>query len=591
MVRKLLPCLLLGYLLIFLAACSPVPDIPVQYDPNTLVFSGERAYEIEEQFVTTYTGRVSGTEQSRKAAEWLQAEFSNRGWNCAVDTWDTVNYSRPVTYRNVVCRLPGMDPREILVVAHHDMASTTVQGADNDGSGIAILLHLAEIFAAEDTRPYSLVFVATDAEEYGMVGSRRFTETNPNNENIIAGISLDNLGRDYYDKMIIEQSGQFHNSDYGPVWVALVSQEAADAADGLWPVVIKDPVTQMLEQAVPISFTDQGPLNAARIPSIGFGAGYPSEYGDLHYSLWHEPGDNMEHESPISLGQSGALAEAWVRQLMAMDQFPDTWGPFLYFESSKSTLRGAPLYLIFIAIVALFYIPSYFAGKRSLAQKFEGWRRALPHYLGLWLPLVAGLLLLYFFVQVGIMVKYYAYPATTKDPAMLTPDWLPIILFLLGLGIFFGIGRWLVRRFTAASPQPDFGSIKSLAFLIIGLMGTYVVIVNPFALLFFLPLFFWLLIRGRQGAGRLLDVLFFLLGGLMIYALIYYFGFIILRYGIVFLWYFLNAIAIQMFSFSTVLGGFAVLAAGLSLVVPPPRTAQPQVQIARDTLETRPVGG
>jgi hypothetical protein len=207
------------------------------------------------------------------------------------------------------------------------------------------------------------------------------------------------------------------------------------------------------------------------------------------------------------------------------------------------------------------------------------------------LPLVAGQLLLYFFVQVGIMVKYYAYPATTKDPAMLTPDWLPIILFLLGLGIFFGIGRWLVRRFTAASPQPDFGSIKSLAFLIIGLMGTYVVIVNPFALLFFLPLFFWLLIRGRQGAGRLLDVLFFLLGGLMIYALIYYFGFIILRYGIVFLWYFLNAIAIQMFSFSTVLGGFAVLAAGLSLVVPPPRTAQPQVQVARDTLETKPVGG
>ena len=79
MVRKLLPCLLLGYLLIFLAACSPVPDIPVQYDPNTLVFSGERAYEIEEQFVTTYTGRVSGTENSAFLANRHTGRFRGIG--------------------------------------------------------------------------------------------------------------------------------------------------------------------------------------------------------------------------------------------------------------------------------------------------------------------------------------------------------------------------------------------------------------------------------------------------------------------------------------------------------------------------------
>lgn len=591
MAKRISILLAVGLFFLFLAGCSPAPEIPVQYDPDSLSFSGEQAYTIEEAFVTTYPYRVSGTQISRRATEWLQAEFTRLGWNCELDTWETVNYSEPVTYRNVICKLPGEDPREILVMAHHDIASTTKQGADNDGSGVAVMLHLAEIFKEEQPLPYSLTFVVTDAEEYGMVGSKRFVDTVADPENIIAGISLDNLGRDYYDKMIVELSGQFKYSDYGPVWVALVSQEAANAADGLWEVVIKDPVSQTLEQAVPISFTDQGPLIAAGIPAIGYGAGYPAEYGDLHYQLWHDPGDNMERQSPVALEQSGLLTEAWIRQLLAMDQFPEQSGPYLYFESSQSMLRGVPLYLIFFGLVGLFFAASFLVGTRNLDHKFAGWKNALPHFLGLWLPLVAGLLLLYLFVEIGIMVKYDQYPATTKDPAMLTPDWVAIILFLLGQAVFFLLGRWLLRKFTAGKPVPEIGSIKSLSFLIIGLFGIFVVVVNPFALLFFVPLFFWLLIGGRQGAGRFLDIVFFLLGGLMLYALIYYFGFVVLRYGIVFLWFFMNAISNQMFGFLTVIGGFAVLAAGLAMVVPPPKAAARSAKVVPESLSARPVGG
>jgi hypothetical protein len=583
--------LCLGLVIVFLAGCSPAAEIQVGYDPNTLKFSGERAYQIEEAFVTTFPDRVSGSEPSRLAAESLYATFQDMGWNCELDVWDTINYSRPVTYRNVVCRLPGEDPREILVMAHHDIAPTTIQGADNDGSGIAIMLHLAEIFTTEAQRPYSLVFIASDAEEYGMVGSKRFADTVPDADNIIAALSLDNLGRDYYDKMIIEQSGQFKYSDYGPVWVALVAREAAQVDDSLWEVVLKDPISQVMEQAVPISLTDQGPLNAARIPAIAFGAGYDSQYGDLHYHLWHDPDDNMDRQSPVSLGQSGALAEAWIRQLMTMQEFPDVWGPFLYFESSNSMLRGLPLYLIFFGVVGLFFAASFLVGGRDLDQKIEGWKRAIPHYLGLFLPLVAGLLLLYFFVQIGILDRYELYPATTKDPAILSPDWVAILLFFLGLAIFFVVGRWLEIRFTAGKPAAEFGSIKSLAFLIIGLIGIYVVVINPFALLFFLPLFFWLLIAGRKGFGRALDIVFFLLGGLMLYALIYYFGFIMLRYGFVFLWYFLSAIANQMFGTLSVIGGFAVLAAGLAMVFPPPKGVVVSQTASQDRLKARPIGG
>jgi hypothetical protein len=569
MTRK--TCLILIVLLLsaISTSCKETSAPSSSYDPQELSFSGKRAFAIEDEFVTTFTNRHSGTDQSLLATEWLWEQFTAAGWTCEMDDWEIINYSQPVPLRNVVCRLPGEDPndpREILVLAHHDQASTTIQGADNDGSGIAILLHLAEIFASESPPKYTLVFVADDAEEYGMVGSRRYIQTHPDTENIIAGLSLDNLGRYYYDSMILESVGQF--SGYGPIWIALTTREAARAAGNLWEVKLKAPFDQALGQAVPISLTDQGPMVAAGVPALGFGAGYQSDYADEHYRLWHDPDDNMENQTPEALEQSGLISEAWIRQLLSMETFPEESGPYLYFDEDQQVLRGAPLYPIFIGFVGLFFVGSYFIGTRTFQKKKSGWLKALPHYLGLWLPLVASILLLYLFVEVGIMDKYHLYPATTKDPAMLNPRWSAVILFLLGLGLFFWLRRRLVRKYAGA--VSEFGGIKSLAFLFIGLVGVYIVIANPFSLMFLVPVLLWFLIRGRKGFGKMLDIFLFLLGGLMVYALIYFFGFLLLRYGFVFLWMFMNIISIRMFSFPAMLAATAVMAAGLSMIVSPP---------------------
>lgn len=555
--------------LLFMASCSPAPEVAVQFDPEEIRFSGERAFELEEDFVTNYTNRVSGTEESKRATEWLFEQLSASGWNCEFDDWQVINYSKEVDLRNVVCRLAGESEKEILVMAHHDIAPTTIQGADNDGVGVAILLHLAEIFAAESRSKYSLVFVADDAEEYGSLGSQRYIETHPNPENVIAGISLDNLGRPYYDSMVLEFVGQYEG--YAPIWIGLASQEAAKAAGADWEVLIDGPIFQALDQAVTIPFTDQGPINAAGVPAVGFGAGFSGDHAQIHYDCWHAPCDNMDLQSPEAVHQSGLIAEALIRQLQGMDTFPRNSKPSLYFEGSREVLSGWPLTLIFTGFVALFFVGSYFTSRDSLAEKSRQWLKALPHFMGLWLPLVASLLLLYLFVAAGLLDKYEEYPATTKDPAMLNPSWLTVVLFLLSMALFFYIGRWIVRRYSNDGSVPVFGEIKSLAFLIIGLIAVLVLITDPFALLLTLPVLFWFLIRGKRGAGKILDVIFFLLGGLMVYALIYYFGFQILRYGLVFLWYFINAIATGMFTFLDVAAGLAIMAAGLSMIVNPPK--------------------
>jgi hypothetical protein len=548
-----------------LTACQAQPAPVVTFDAADIRFSGARALELETEFVLQFPHRHSGQPNNRLAAEWLLERFTALGLSCEMDNWEIINYSRSVGLNNVVCRLPGDSEQEILIIAHLDQAPTTVQGADNDGSGIAILLELAEIFAAEPGHRYTLAFVATDAEEYGMLGSRRYISTHPNPKNVLAGISLDNLGRPYYDAMSMELIGQFKG--YGPIWLALAAREAARAAGADWEVLLRAPFDQITDQAAPVSLMDQGSLVARGVPAMGLSAHVPPGFTEAHFNLWHDPSDTLEQQTAKTLGQSGLVAEALIRQLVSMGSFPQESGPYLYFDESGQVLRGAPLWAIFIAFVAIFGAVSWLTGRRPPHEMLRGWREALPQFLGLWLPLVLSIVLLYVMVALGLMDKYHLYPATSKDPLLYQPRWPAVIIFMVGLGALLFLGRRLAAG-AGGDEQPRY--IKSLAMLVIALCGLYILAVNPFGLFFMMPLLFWLLIRGRRGLGRPLDVLFFLLGGLVVYALVYTFGFIVLRLNWAMLWYLLNMFSVGMISFPMAAVIMAIIAAGLTLVVDPP---------------------
>ena len=566
MLNKRLVVLLL-ILSSLLSACSAAPNLQINVKPGSLRFSGERAFQIEEEFVTRFPHRHSGQPNNQLAAEWILGQLTELGWDCHLDEWEIFNYSRTVPLNNVVCTLPGDSDRVFLVVSHHDQASTTIQGADNDGSGVSILMQLAEIFAADAPHPYTLAFAFTDAEEYGMIGSERYVQTHPNPEKIIAGISLDNLGRYYYAGMSMELIGQYRH--FGPIWLALLARDSARAADIEWDVYLPPTIDQVTGQAAPVSFMDQGPIVAAGIPALGFTGHVPPEFSDEHYQLWHDPDDTLEHQSAESLEQSGLIAEALIRQLQSMESFPETTGPYLYFDEDGQILRGLPLWLAFIAFTGLFFLGSYSIGRHARIENF--WQEALPHFLGLWLPLLASIVLLYLFVAVGLMDAFASYPATTKDPYLLNPRLSAILLFLVGLFILIFLGRRTSRRYVGHSLPLDFNALKSFALFVVGIGALYVLAINPFSLLFFIPLLFWFFIKGRTGIGKVLDVLFFLLGGLVVYALFYVFGFQTLRYNLAFFWYLLNMFSVGMISFPTAAMITAILAAGLMMVVKPPQ--------------------
>jgi hypothetical protein len=108
---------------------------------------------------------------------------------------------------NVLAVVPGSDPelREeyVLVGGHYDHVGKDdrnddiYNGADDNASGTATVVAVAEAFAALEEPPRrSTIFVAFAAEEKGLLGSDWFARNPPVPlENIVAAINLDMVGR------------------------------------------------------------------------------------------------------------------------------------------------------------------------------------------------------------------------------------------------------------------------------------------------------------------------------------------------------------------------------------------------------------
>ena len=90
--------------------------------------------------------------------------------------------------RNVAAVLPGADPalkgQWVLLGAHYDhlgkRGGVLYPGADDNATGVAMLLEVAEHFALCGQRPRrTLVFAAFDREEAGLLGSKHFAGRPP----------------------------------------------------------------------------------------------------------------------------------------------------------------------------------------------------------------------------------------------------------------------------------------------------------------------------------------------------------------------------------------------------------------------------
>ena len=154
--------LFLAFAAIAFAGCGS--DEPDEAAPER--FDAERAFS-DLQAQVEIGPRPSGSEENEELVEFLVGELEDAGA-------EDVEVQRP--YANVVATIPGKQEGTIVVGAHHDTKDIPgFLGANDGASGVAVVLELARVLAAEaPLEGPSISIVLFDAEEAR--GDRPFEE-------------------------------------------------------------------------------------------------------------------------------------------------------------------------------------------------------------------------------------------------------------------------------------------------------------------------------------------------------------------------------------------------------------------------------
>jgi len=144
-----------------------------------------------EQLVS-FGPRLTGTEECQQSAEYIYNKFKELGLNVSYHPWKSVQYSS----QNIVATLTGRNTLHdaiIILCAHYDTTETS-PGANDDGSGIATLLTVANILS-EYSFNHTIRFVAFSGEEEGTYGSHFYArDCYKTDDNIIAVLNIDTVG-------------------------------------------------------------------------------------------------------------------------------------------------------------------------------------------------------------------------------------------------------------------------------------------------------------------------------------------------------------------------------------------------------------
>lgn len=165
-------------------------------------------------------GRYPGEKSNKKLVTYLKKAFRSGGLKTEKQGFEAPLRSKkgqpkkaPVKTWNIIGYIEGSDPKlkdEYLILgAHYDHLGmgggpstksdkiAIHHGADDNASGVAALLEIAEKIGANRTEfKRSILFIAFGAEEQGLVGSRYFVD-NPTvpKEKIKLMLNMDMVGR------------------------------------------------------------------------------------------------------------------------------------------------------------------------------------------------------------------------------------------------------------------------------------------------------------------------------------------------------------------------------------------------------------
>jgi hypothetical protein len=462
-----------------LAVRLAAPPPSIELWQGTPRFEAAAAHRQSARLAEGFPYRPTGSSGAAEAARWLEAEFRALGLQAGMQRGEALLAGRRVPLLNVYAVSPGRRRETVVVVANFDMAPTSYQAASDTAAGVGILLELARLFAREP-HERTLVFVAPDGEEWGMLGARLFAFDPPLPGLLVASLVVEDLAIGRLVRLTPTMTGQFRG--YTPVWLREVARQATQA-EGI-DFADPPPVLAYADRAVLIPATDQGPLLAAGIPSIELTT--EGDHPVLQDEIYHTPGDLMPLMRVESFRAFGRIAERMVRTLDAIMIPREEQGVRL---PDGRVASGWPLRLAQIGL----FLPLLIA--TVLTTRKEPWLRALAETLRRFAILVVVYGAIRLLPALGLLPGYELYPPPPKHPLLYQPEVLPFVVPSLA-GILLAV---VVRR---AWPPPALAASERRAGALLALTALALLVLweNPYTATTFLLLPAWLWVWVAPGS-------------------------------------------------------------------------------------------
>ncbi len=202
------------------------------------VFSSKHMIEVI-RFLSSdeLRGRGFGTEELDLAAEFIAKKFREAGLQPAGDTEKTFYQAwksragdpeRTIIMKNIIGVIPGQRPQmakeTVVIGAHYDhlglgwpdvreqYQGQIHHGANDNASGVAVLIELARVLGKSLKPDRNLVFAAFSGEEAGKLGSKYYLANLKRfpTQRCIGMINLDTVGRLEKKKLLVFGTGSAH---------------------------------------------------------------------------------------------------------------------------------------------------------------------------------------------------------------------------------------------------------------------------------------------------------------------------------------------------------------------------------------------
>jgi Zn-dependent M28 family amino/carboxypeptidase len=300
--RYRLPALLL----LVLAACR-------ESAPHRREFDGASAFTYIETQVA-FGPRIPNTDAHAKMGAWLDSMLRTRSDTLVVQKWDHVTAKGDTLHlTNFIARFNPQATKRVLFLAHWDsrpisdgLKSTDktkpVPGANDGGSGVALLLGVADALK-KDSTTLGVDLLFDDGEDYGdfeakpandvLIGARHYAANQPPGPQPLYAVLWDMVAA---KDLVIYQEG---NSLVGaPEVVERVWDTARDA--GYATTFIASPKYTLIDDHLELQ-----KVGIRAIDVVGF------DYQDTY---WHTQYDTIDKVSAAKLQIVGDVAMALVRK-------------------------------------------------------------------------------------------------------------------------------------------------------------------------------------------------------------------------------------------------------------------------------------